>query len=375
MLTYIFVARDKFLSEKIKDDLDTIARKIIEIKKILLLGSTTLAPVNYKEEMEKFLSSSSYNPQYIYKAKPLPALLGKLDSYKKEVDRLDIPQDLKEHILDFIDDQIALYRIKRSVGKKDFSENAEKLFDWGSDRLDMILTKTPNVKFKMGIEHKLQDAFDIKKRFEKVLKKYRIKGFTVQIDDTTPHIISVGYKTINIGKDIRRYKCNVDRLIIHEIESHVFQTCNMKLSPTPLSELFKYKNKHLYGEGLAIYNEIRNRKITPSAFETYFFRIKAVRNLHKSFREIFNILCEDLNPYKAFVMTYRVKRGLSDTSAPGGFAKDAVYLLGYHEIETLYAKNYNEKLMYATKSPALSTLLHKYGFIDLEKIVVPKFDE
>lgn len=369
------MAGDKFISEKTEEELDAITRKIIAIKRILLLGSSTLAPVNYKEEMEKFLSSSSYNPQYIYKSKPLPNLLEKLDSYKKGVDRLDIPQDLKEHVLDFIDDQIALYNIKRSIGTKDFSKNAQKLFDWGSDRLDMILTNTPNVEFKMDIEHKMQDAFDIKKRFEDILKKYKIKGFTVQIDETTPHIISVGYKTINIGKDIRRFECNVDRLIIHEIESHVFQTYNMKLSPTPLSELFKYGNKHLYGEGLAIYNEIHNRKITPSAFEMYYFRIKAVRNLHKSFREIFNMLCEDLDPYKAFVMTYRVKRGLGDTSTPGGFAKDASYLLGYHEIEALYAKNYSEKLMYATKSPVLSTLLYKYGFIDLNKIVVPKFEE
>ncbi len=73
-------------------------------------------------------------------------------------------------------------------------------------------------------------------------------------------------------------------------------------------------------------------------------------------------------------MTYRVKRGMMDTSQPGGFPKNASYLLGYHEIENLYAENYSEKLMYATKSPILSTLLHNYGLIEMDKILIPKFE-
>lgn len=365
---------EDLIPEKELQKVENLAIKIIEVKKKLLLGSSTLAPLNYTTEREKFFQSKTYNPKFIYRDQKNPDLLKKIDEYKIEADKLNIPQSLKQHILDFLDDQRNLYVVKTTVGKNNFSENAHRLFNWGTDRLDMILTNTPKVEFLMDFEHVLEDAPTIKKRFRNVLEKYGIEGFKVIIDNESPHIISVGYKNISIGKDIKRYACNVDRLIIHEIESHVIQTYNMKQNPSPLAELYKYSNKHLYGEGLAIYNEIKQRKITPSAFETYFYRIMAVRNLDKSFRQIYEMLCENLSPKKAFVMTYRVKRGMADTSAPGGFPKDASYLLGYHEIETLFAEGYPEKLMYATKSPVLSTILHKNGLINLDEIVVPKFE-
>lgn len=352
--------------------LEILAHEIIEIKKTLRLGTTSLTPINYSEEIEKFNSSATYSPIYYYKEQRLPNFTEKIDDFKLRVDTIILPDDLKTHILDFLDDQNNLYLTKLSIGTDEFSENAHNLFNWGTDRLDMIMTNTPAVEFKMHIKHKMIDATGIKSKFEKVLDRYRITGFTVRIDEFTPHIISVGYGSISVGSEIRRFECNVDRLIVHEIESHVFQTQNTKSSGTALSELAKYGNQHLYSEGLAIYNEITTRKITPSAFEMYFYRIKAVRMLQKSFREIYETLCENLDPQRAFVMTYRVKRGMNDTATPGGFPKDASYLLGYHEIENLVKDNYPKKLLYATKSPILSTLLHKYGLLDLDKIIIPK---
>lgn len=366
MLLYILV------TDSNRQKIENLAVEIIKIKAILKLGTTSLTPLNYQEEMDAFNSSSSYNPVYIYKKTELPEFDKIIDDIFLKVNSLEIPEDIRQHIFEYLEDQKQLYLTKKSIGTEEFSENAHKLFDWGTDRLDMILVNTPAVEFKMHIKHKFVDAKGIKRRFEKVLSKYKIDGFEVKIDEFSPHIISVGYKSISIGAGISRFECNVDRLIVHEIESHVFQTQNMKKSPTPLSEFAKYGNQHLYGEGLAVYNEIITRKITPSAFEMYFYRIKAVRLLDKSFREIYETLRENLDPRRAFVMTYRVKRGMHDTSKPGGFPKDASYLLGYHEIETLIAENYPKKLLYATKSPILSTLLHKHGLIDMDKILVPK---
>lgn len=365
---------EDIIPKKELEKVEELALKLIEVKKKLLLGNSTLTPLNYIQEREKFLSSKKYNPQFKYREKRNPDLLKQIDQYKIEAEKLHIPQSLKQHILEFLDDQKKLYYVKTSIGTSNFSENAHRLFDWGTDRLDMILTNTPKVEFLIDFEHVIERAPTIRKRFGRILQKYGIEGFSIIIDNESPHIISVGYKNISIGKDIKRYACNVDRLIIHEIESHVIQTYNMKKNPSPLAELYKYSSKHLYGEGLAIYNEIKQRKITPSAFETYYFRIKAVRNLDKSFRQIYEMLCEDISPKKAFVMTYRVKRGMADTSAPGGFPKDASYLLGYHEIETLFAEGYPEKLMYATKSPVLSTILYKNGLINMDEILVPKFE-
>lgn len=367
------MAKQDFLSQTTLTQLRKIAKEIIEIKKELRLGTTSLTPHNYSTEMEKFLKSNTYNPIFKYKKKPLKNYKGKISSLKKMIDVLDFPEDLKEHFQELLDEQELLYQTKKSIGNKDFSENAHRLFDWGTDRLDTLLTTTPKVSFYLYTSHLMQDAQTIKKRFEKTLGEYGIKSFTPEIDTFTTHIINVGYKKIGIGSGIRRFECNVDRLIAHEIESHVLQVENIKRSRNPLLELSKYGNSNLFSEGLAVYNEILTRAITPSAFETYYNRIKAVRMLNKSFREIFETLAEDLPVKKAYVMTYRVKRGLKNTKEAGGFPKDAAYLLGFHEIENLIAEGYDKKLLYATKTPALTQLLKKYNLLDDKKILIPRF--
>ncbi len=355
------------------ENLKKIANECIRIKKILRIGTKSLTPLNYTEEMEKFFSSKKYNPQYVYNDTSLPPLLEIIDRLKNDIESIMLPDELKEHILEFLDDQKVVFLTKQSIGKDSFSDLAHQLFDWGSDRLDLLLTNTPKVEFKMHIKHKMQNAEMIKSRFEKVPAKYNIKGFTVNIDSFSPHIINVGNYTINIGSQIKRFECNVDRLIVHEIESHVLQAENTKKITSPLGEFTKYGNQNLYGEGLAVFNEITTRKITPSAYEMYYNLIKAVRNINRSFRQIFELLAEDLSPQRAFVMTYRVKRGLSDTSVPGGFPKDAAYLLGFHEIQNLVDEKFPKNLLYATRSPILSRLLSKYELLDTEKILTPKF--
>lgn len=361
------------ISPEIKEKLEQLTKEIVEIKKNLRIGTGSLTPLNYMEEMEKFFKSSAYNPKYVYKKQKLNGTPKKIDILKIKVDQLKLPQDLKDYMLDYLDDQKKLFLTKNSIGKNEFSDHAHALFDWGTDRLDLLLSNTPKVKFKLFIKHNMQDADIIKERFEKILDNYRIGSFKVKIDSFSPHIINVGYKSISVGSDIKRFECNVDRLVVHEIESHVLQTENIKNSTTALTELSKYGITNLYSEGLAIYNEVITRKITPSAFETYLFRIKAVRLLNKSFRDIYEILREDLPQQKAFVMTYRVKRGLSDTSNPGGYPKDAAYLLGLHEIESLISEKFPKDLLYATKSPMLSNLLIKYNLIDTKKVITPKF--
>lgn len=364
---------ESVISEKTKEQLEEIAKQVKTLKRALHIGTASLTPINYKEEMEKFFSSKTYNPKYVYNKKEFPDIPKTIDDFKTRLDKLEIPEELKEHFLQFLDDQTTLFLTKNTIGSNEFSEHAHRLFDWGTDRLDLLLANTPNVEFTMHIKHSMQDAEKIKTRFEKVLKRYDIPGFDVTLDNFSPHIINVGRDTINIGSEIRRFECNVDRLVVHEIESHVLQAENIKNSNTALVEFSKYGNQHLYSEGLAVYNEVITRKITPSAYEMYYFRIKAVRLLHKGFREIYETLLENLTPQRAFVMTYRVKRGLADTSAPGGFPKDASYLLGLHEIEKLVAENFSKKLLYATRSPILSSMLSKYGLLTTERVLTPKF--
>jgi len=361
------------ISQKTKEEFEQIAKELIDIKKDLRIGTTSLTPTNFADEMEKFLKSDTYNPVFTYTEKQLPDIENVLEGFKKRAEKLSLPEDIKEHFLEYLDDQKMLFLTKKNIGKEKFSDYAHSLFDWGTDRLDVILAATPKNNFQLHYKHNMQHSNKIKERFEKVLKSYGIDSFHVEINSFTSHMINAGYKKISIGNEIKRYECNVDRLIVHEIESHVIQTENMKRTNSPLVELYKYGNMNLYSEGLAVYNEIMTKKITPSAYEMYFNRIKAVRLLHKSFREIFETLVKDLPMYRAYIMTYRVKRGLRETKEAGGFPKDASYLLGFHEIETLVNEGFSKRQLYITKSPVLTSLLLKYELVDDKNIITPRF--
>lgn len=366
------MAEKSEISEASTKQLTQISKKIAYLKNKLLISTATLTPINYAEEMEKFFQSDSYNPVFNYNT-PLPKSYQKqIDELKKSVEKLHLPDDLDQHMDDVLIGLEQMEKTKKSVGTEDFAVNAAELFDWGKDRLDLILSQTPKVRFSLHTKHELEDAYEIKNRFENVLQSYGIEDFPVIIDDFATHIISITHRGIKVGSRVKRYRCNVDRLIVHEIESHALQIININNQPTPLPFLSKYSNMNLYAEGLAVYNEIATRKITPEAFDLYYNRIRAVRLLHKSFREIFEALTKYIPPRKAYVITYRVKRGTSHTKEAGGFPKDASYLLGYHEIENLVSDGFSKKLLYATKSPVLTNLLSKYNLIDTKNLITPR---
>jgi len=361
------------ISEKTKQNLLTIAERISVIKNKLMLSSSSLTPVNYAEEMDKFMHSDTYNPHYTYRDPIYNDYEDEYSQIRQEIKKLQLPVDLNEHLEDIIRESETMYKAKISIGTSEFATNVSQLFNWGKDRLDLLLSNTPKVQFQLHNAHRLQDASKIRSRFLDVLASYNITDLPIVIDDFSAHIISITPSAIKIGNKVLRYECNVDRLIVHEIESHALQIVNVKRNANQLTDLTKYANKDLYSEGLAVYNEITTRSITPEAYQTYYNRIHAVRLLHKSFREIFETLGKDLPLHKAFITTYRVKRGMGETKEPGGFPKDAAYLLGYHEIESLISDGFSKKLLYATKSPVLTTLLNKYGLIDTKNLITPKF--
>jgi hypothetical protein len=129
----------------------------------------------------------------------------------------------------------------------------------------------------------------------------------------------------------------------------------------------------LWSEGLAVYNEITQKKITKSAMNTYLQRLQAVSKLDLSFREIYNYLINFITPQLAFVMTYRVKRGMADTSEPGGYEKDAYYLMGYFEVKDFVDKGGDLKDLYRFAVPNLGELLKKYNLASEKEPLLPKF--
>ncbi len=367
---------EQLISEEDKNSLDDIAYKAVQIKKALSLGTTALTPLNYNEEREKFFTSSTYNPHFIYQTGDHRLFRDELNELLSQTDLLTLPSDFKFYLQDYLINLHILNITLRSVGTSTFAQAAHALFDWNIIDADSLMKLFSDYPFNDQQKPKLYNAEMIKEEFEHVLfDTYGISDFNIHIDTFCHNIIRAGYKKVTIGSGIRRSKGNVDRLIVHEIESHVLQTYNMKQTKNPLLELSKYNDAILYSEGLAVYNEVMTQTLTRSSLETYYFRLKAVSMLHKSFREIYTYLAKSLPSDKAYLITYRVKRGMGDTALPGGFPKDAGYMQGFKKVHEYMKKGGSLQEMYYTKTPELTSLLRSYNLLPEKLCLVPRFLE
>lgn len=367
---------EELISEEDNNSLNDIAYRAVQIKKSLTLGTTTLTPLNYNEEREKFFASSTYNPHFIYHTGDHRLFRDELNDLLSLTDLLTIPSDFKFYLQDYLINLHFLNITLRSVGTSTFAQAAHALFDWNIVDADSLMKLFSDFPFSEPKDAQLYNAEMIKLEFEHVLLNvYGITDFSIQIDTFCHNIIRAGYKKVTIGSGIRRAKNNVDRLIVHEIESHVLQTYNIKQCKNPLLELSKYNDAILYSEGLAVYNEVMTQTLTRSSLETYYYRLKAVSMLHKSFREIYTYLAKSLPEEKAYLITYRVKRGMGDTSLPGGFPKDAGYLQGFKKVHEYMKNGGSLHDLYHTKTPGLTSLLRAHNLLPEKLHIIPRFLE
>lgn len=362
------------ISEEDKNTLNDIAYRAVQIKKSLSLGTTVLTPLNYDEERDKFFSSRTYNPQFIYAEHNNHLYREELNALLTQADLLSVPQDLKFYIQDFLINLHFLNITYRSIGTRMFPQACHALFDWNIIDPDPLKQMFQNYPFNETHDTKLFDSNMIKESLEDTLQRtYDIDTYKVTVDTFAHNIIRAGNKKISIGSRIKRSRGNVQRLIVHEIESHVLQTLNIKESNNPLLEISKYNDTNLYSEGLAVYNEVMTQTLTKTSLETYYYRLKAVSMLQQSFREIYTFLSKSLPSEKAYLITYRVKRGMGDTSLPGGFPKDAAYFQGFKEVYEYLKRHGRLYDMYFTKTPELTTLLRTYGLLPKKPKYLPHF--
>jgi hypothetical protein len=355
-------------------ELKKIAIRSTKIKNRLLIYSTILTPKNLTEETEKFFKSKSNNPQFKYKKLESINFDREIDELEKFTETLDLPDELFYHLIDYLNNLRLLYHTRRSVGKTTFPIYSKLFFNWDIKSPESVLKDVTKPVFQNEEKKTLRNATEIRDQLQNTLNnKYKMPSYKVKVSELPKNIIFVKANIIYIGNGIKRFQNNVDRLIVHEVESHLIQNHNIKILRNPLLRLTKLSDSELYAEGLAVYNEITSKTITQKAFNNYYFRLKAVNNLNLSFREIYEMLVTDgLSTKQAFYITYRVKRGMTDTGRPGGYPKDAAYLLGYKAVLDFLKEN-KEETMYYSKNPEVTKLLMKYGLLKKKNLLLPKF--
>ncbi len=362
------------MGKKEQKRLKLFAKQLQKTAGSIVIGTNTLTPINYSIEKKKFLQNSdTYNPQFNYQTKDTTPIKKELDSLSDQLKYLTLPKEIKIYLHEFIDTLQKGTILLEQVGSEEFGKTADSLFQFGKIDAEYFLKHISSLTFNEPKSVKLHSAKEIKKQFLKHMENLGIEDFEVSIDHFNDHIVRVGHNKLIIGSQVKRFCNNVERLIVHEIESHVLQRYNMTNNQNPLLRLSPPRENMLWGEGLAVYNEIQSGTITRSAYETYYLRLKSVEMLHREFKDIFDYLVKFVSPEKAFMITYRVKRGMGNTQLPGGYPKDASYLLGYKMVAEYIENGGNLEFLYISRNPRLGELLMKYNLLDGGTIVLPQF--
>ncbi len=298
-----------------------------------------ISPVNISTEKEKFMADSNYNPQFEYELD-----LSELAEVEARLENLIIDEStwqgflLNEVKIKFLQDCHFAQQIGGDLDE--FIQVNQLKYNSKADLPDeeiLHLAESKIVKGECLQKEKKYEAQRVKDIFDAFLKEKKINWNVVVDCDLVP-LLSVNYFTreIKLNPLIQLSQIELERMLIHEIETHLYSYLNGKnLFQMAAIALKDYEKT---AEGLAAYNESLVFPEDKSFLKRFQLRYKAVLFGEKnSFCKLYRYLREEIKFGKeeAWRTALRVKRGLSDTSQAGAFLKDKIYLQGFFAIAEL----------------------------------------
>lgn len=352
-------------------DLKDIDSKLFTIGKAIL-GYDILIPINVKEEYERWKKDKSYSPQLKYK--PFDA-----QPFIEELQSLDIPTDspagnmlenMRVYLLNYAQELL-------NIGSDSFDLLALfcELDDELVNQAKTILEK--QIPQEEGEEKKKDiSAKELGETLKEISLRYGFDNWKIVIDPNAASTVDMNQsrQQITIRSDLMISTERVNKLIIHEIETHLLRAENGRCQPFTILML-GLPHYLTTEEGLAGYNERSQGINSPQTIRAYALRTIATAVAHnKGFNDVFDVIRpfytdEENADEDAFRTALRVKRGLGDTSKPGGFLKDHSYLKGMILIERFVKEGGNIKDLYAGKISIEDLHLLDKGVIKPAKIL------
>lgn len=295
------------------------------------LSFSRINPTNVSEVTARF-SKNKQDPVFTYQEtddfmKTLQTILKELTMGDTPIDAL-IEKKRKE--------LINKIHLLNSIGTSDFTKYSLRLYPRPNKQLlkkahELIILppSPPSPKISRKEARKL-----IRTTFKQL-------GFSWKIKNTglvTSARVNPTDRVLELRKQERFSQQFVERLIVHEIGVHAVRAENAKQQP--LKVFFHGLANYLETEeGLAAYAEYCSGLLDDTQLRIYAGRVIAVDYaLQHGFKETYSYLRKFFAKRQALKLTIRVKRGLSDTSQPGAYTKDAVYLKGFLEIQHFVKK-------------------------------------
>ncbi len=348
------------------------AKKTMKVEEVTrLLGELKIpialvfTPTNLNSEKKKFFDSDTYEPQFQYRiVKNKNEEIFKDLASVKEIS--DVDPRISNFYIDLIDSKREASDLMHAVGNNEavtdisvarYGKPSAKLF-----RNSARVLRGRYGRYNLAKENKERDSemlgYDsIVSVFDVVFKELGLEGWSVNKSlNIAKNGVKVGVKRkeVLVDGNISKSKFQLRKTLVHEVGTHALRSYyGLKSGFEAISKpnLASYLDVE---EGLASWNE-NNMGLLPE---------KSLRNKagltwaiyvgeELSFRQLYNVLLGNFSKLGAFDIAYRVKRGLSDTSYPGIYAKDVVYFRGFRKVmkkleedPTLYQKLYSGKISF-----------------------------
>ncbi len=312
-----------------------------------------LKPINLKQELKKFAKDPSYNPQFRYDS---------FDEfvYNKQNALLNIKCDdsaLGQIYEEKKTELFNLLNIIQNIGSPEILHYFSKYIPAPSYHEYKYAKKLRALR--TPIKSKNLNTKEIKKIIQKTLDEYKLNDWKIQEKKTMLGKFSVNKQDkifIKQGTSVSEFR--LKQIIAHEIMTHVFTTENGKKQPYLLFQdgMANYIQTQ---EGLAIYNEYA----LVGQQDRYFSAgnmISSYISLEKSFSSaVAELIKIGFTKTSAIKHVLKTKRGLSDTSKPGGITKQCIYTRGALKVEKFIKNGGDIKDLYV-------------GKIDIDKLEVLK---
>ena len=293
---------------------------------------STVTPSNEQKVRNDFLKGKVKNPilEYDLPDADLFQMRRLASSFTlEEKDGLDTIMIEKQH------DLIKKIDLINSIGCFDFTDKSKKLYGLPSKSLvkkamrilesDGKKTKSPKMLAK--------DAIQL---LRTNLKANGLKYTVARKTLVGSANVEPSHHRIELKKKARFSRHYMNRLVVHEIGTHIFRYENGALQDL---KVFSHGLSDYLGteEGLALFME-EQYGLYKSPRNTAGLVLAVHLAQYNDFYSVFQQVNQYFPPKQAFRLTLRAKRGLRDTSQHGGFTKDYLYLDGYFNVKR-YIKN------------------------------------
>lgn len=259
-----------------------------------MLKISDLAPLNLASEKEKFFQSGfKYNPQFVYAT---------------SINQQELTKYGKPKFLYLLLAKKILWQYHRNPGLHT-SQPANKKF-------------LSQAEITQAITDRLAD-YGLANTYQINFSESFVSRIAVQTEN----------KIVKVKLPVAITKEEIEGTLAHEVDTHLVRQLNYERQ-------IWYKKKKKYGllphlrteEGLAIVNELVANK-QKLAYKSAINYLAVNVALKKDFVSVFEFFYKHSgDTERSWIWTVKQKRGLQDTSLPGGFTKNVVYLEGLLQV-------------------------------------------